>query len=151
MTLMSLRSVAKIGAMVLSVGCGSSSPLDVDGGNGATGGATGGGHGGASCADLASQYKAAIPAACRCTAGAAAQCAQGVSLQLSVCSSSSTTCMVYVNDATTLNAIKSAWVAAGCDDPSLAVACPAITCQPGPMGPCVPGAASACLLSMSLP
>jgi hypothetical protein len=151
MTLMSLRSVAKIGAMVLSVGCGSSSPLDVDGGNGATGGAGSGGHGGASCADLASQYKAAIPAACRCTAGAAAQCAQGVSLQLSVCSSSSTTCMVYVNDATTLNAIKSAWVAAGCDDPSLAVACPAITCQPGPMGPCVPGAASACLLSMSLP
>jgi hypothetical protein len=88
---------------------------------------------GASCTDLQSQYGEAFVAARMCNVGAANQCAQPVSSSLSPCFSN---CMIYVNDASTLNAIKTAWLAAGCANQG-PIACPAIACIQPSMGNCV--------------
>jgi hypothetical protein len=89
-------------------------------------GSTSSGH--PSCGDLQAQYANALPAALTCDVNAAAgQCEQEVSGSLSPCSG----CMISVNDATALNAIRASWVQAGCNN--VAVACPALSCvQPMP-------------------
>ena len=111
------------------------------GGGTTTGGHGGGGHGGqtvdsgVSCAELANEYSAALPAAEACTAGAANQCQQLVPITLSVCSG----CQHYVTDATTLNAIRTQWTNQGCDQPTGTIVCPlaAILCiNPGTAGAC---------------
>ena len=113
---------------------------------GGTGGAATGGHGGGgqggqsvdsgvSCAELANEYSAALPAAEACTAGAANQCQQLVSISLSVC----TGCQHYVTNATTLNAIRTQWTNQGCDQPTGTIVCPlaAVLCiNPGTAGAC---------------
>jgi hypothetical protein len=109
------------------------------GGAGASGtaGAVGGaGHGGgASCSDLESQYSAALTEARSCTVHANGQCAQSASGSLSVCFSN---CLIFVNDATTLNALKAEWLQAGCANQG-PVACPAIACLQPAQGNCVAG------------
>ena len=111
------------------------------GGGSATGGHGGGGQGGqsvdsgVSCAELANEYSAALPAAEACTAGAANQCQQLVSISLSVC----TGCQHYVTNATTLNALRTQWTNQGCDQPTGTVICPlaAVLCiNPGTAGAC---------------
>jgi len=100
------------------------------GSNGGAGSTGAGGHDasvevrGTSCTDLQSQYAAALPAARSCTVGASDQCGQLVSSELSPCFSN---CMTYVQDATMLNALKDAWIAAGCNNQG-PIACPAIAC-----------------------
>ncbi|HSY38557.1 MAG TPA: hypothetical protein VLA79_03485, partial [Polyangia bacterium] len=111
------------------------------GGKAATGGHGGGGQGGqtvvdsgVSCAELASEYSAALPAAEACTRGAANQCQQLVPLSLSIC----TGCEHYVNDATTLNALRTQWTNQGCNLTTALIVCPAIACiSPGTAGDCV--------------
>ena len=87
-----------------------------------------------SCADLASQYIAALPAAQSCDVNAIGQCQQLVngSLPLSICNIGCQ--MTFVNDATTLNALESAWNQAGC---KADVMCPNIACAPPSNGGCV--------------
>ena len=65
--------------------------------------------------------------------GASGQCAAEVSSSLSACFSN---CMTYVNDATTLNELKSRWQQAGCANQG-PIACPAIACLLPSMGNCV--------------
>jgi len=110
------------------------------GGKAATGGHGGGGQGGqtadsgVSCAELASEYSAALPAAEACTPGAANQCQQLVPLSLSIC----TGCEHYVTDATTLNALRTQWTNQGCNLTTALIVCPAIACiSPGTAGDCV--------------
>ncbi len=94
------------------------------GGHGAGGNGTGGGggQGGAkSCDALATDYGNAITAAKECTLGASGQCQQLVNGSLS-CPG----CKQYVNDATTLSAIQTAWDAQNCS--SVPHLCPAIAC-----------------------
>jgi hypothetical protein len=88
---------------------------------------------GSSCTDLQTQYGEALAAARTCTVGAANQCAQAASSWLSPCFSN---CLTYVDDASALNQIKSAWVAAGCANQG-PIACPAIACIQPLMGNCV--------------
>jgi hypothetical protein len=98
------------------------------------GGGGGGGTGGASCGDLANQYAAALTKAEQCDAATNGQCQQLVSASLSPCN---TGCTMYVNDASTLNAIQASWLQQGCNN--VAVLCPGIVCnQPG-AGACVAG------------
>jgi hypothetical protein len=129
-----------LSALGLVGGCGS--VLDPGGGSGGSGGAGGhggssgsggaaGAGGGASCSDLATQYQDALPAAERCDVNAASQCQQSVSSALSFCGS----CPIYVNDATTLNAIKATWQQAGCDN--TVALCAAIACLQPSGGACV--------------
>jgi hypothetical protein len=110
------------------------------GGKAATGGHGGGGQGGqtvdsgVSCAELANEYSAALPAAEACTPGAANQCQQLVPLSLSIC----TGCEHYVTDATTLNALRTQWTNQGCNLTTALIVCPAIACiNPGTAGDCV--------------
>jgi hypothetical protein len=110
------------------------------GGKAATGGHGGGGQGGqmvdsgVSCAELATEYSAALPAAEACTPGAANQCQQLVPLSLSIC----TGCEHYVTDATTLNALRTQWTNQGCNLTTALIVCPAIACiNPGTAGDCV--------------
>lgn len=114
-------------------------------GSGGQGGAAGhasGGQGGQSvdsgisCADLASEYAAATPAAEACTPGATNQCQTLMPLTLGIC----TGCDHYVNDATTLKAIQAQWTAQGCNISTALIACPlaAIACiNPGSPGNCI--------------
>jgi hypothetical protein len=94
---------------------------------GGTAGTSGqGGAGGATCAELVSDYAAAMTPARACTPGATGQCQVLVSTTLSSC----TGCSTYVNEATTLNKIRTQWTNQGCAVP---VACPPILCiAPGP-------------------
>jgi hypothetical protein len=116
------------------------------GGSSATGGHGGGGQGGqavdsgVTCAELANEYSAALPAAEACTPGAANQCQQLVPLSLSIC----TGCEHYVTDATSLNAIRTQWTNQGCNLTTALTVCPAIACiNPGTAGDCVAGDGSA--------
>ena len=109
------------------------------GGSSATGGHGGGGQGGqtvdsgVTCAELANEYSAALPAAEACTPGAANQCQQLVPLSLSIC----TGCQHYVTDATTLNALRTQWTNQGCNLTTALIVCPAIACvNPGTAGAC---------------
>ena len=115
------------------------------GGHAGTGGSATGGHGGGgqggqtvdsgvSCAELATEYSAAFPAAEACTPGAANQCQQLVPITLGIC----TGCEHYVTDATTLNAIHTQWTNQGCNLTTALIVCPAIACvNPGTAGACV--------------
>jgi hypothetical protein len=106
-------------------------------GAGGTAGAVGGAGqgGGASCSDLESQYGAAVTAARGCTVSASGQCAQSASGELSACFSN---CLIFVNDATALNALKAQWLQAGCANQGV-IACPAIACVQPAQGRCVAG------------
>jgi len=85
-----------------------------------------------SCGDLETQYASALPAALTCDVNVAAgQCEQEVTGNLSPCSG----CMISVNDATSLNAIRASWVQAGCNN--VAVLCPASSCVGTMPGHCV--------------
>ena len=124
---------------------GSGGHAGAGGGTGTGGSAGAGGHptggqggqavdSGVSCAELASEYGAALPEAEACTPGAASQCQQLVSTSLGACS-----CQHYVQDATTLNAIRAQWTSQGCAAPvTTAVVICAIACvSPGTAGSCV--------------
>ncbi len=127
-------------ALALGNACGSvlSSNDNHDGGGAGTGGKGGhagapGGAGGGSgaggtgldtCGVLEAQYLDALAAAQACDTDATGQCLQLVSSSLS--SPCFVNCMTYVNDATALNAIKSLWEQAGCNN--VDVLCPAIAC-----------------------
>jgi hypothetical protein len=76
-----------------------------------------------SCGDLSTQYANALPAAQSCDLSASGRCQQLVSSSLSPCF---VNCRTYVNDPSTLNAIKASWKQAGCNN--VAVLCPAIAC-----------------------
>jgi hypothetical protein len=119
-------------------------------------GSSGGGHdggaagsSGASCTDLQNQYAAAFADAQSCTVGATGQCTQLVRPALSVCGAYG--CMMYVDDATTLNAIEAAWQAAGCDN-VVGVACPAYACVQPRGGTCVAadGGGAKCITSVGV-
>ncbi len=101
---------------------------------GGKGGSGTGGMGGMSCADLATQYADALATAQSCDVNATQQCQQLVSSSLSPCLRN---CMTYVNDASTLNAIKTSWEQAGCNN--VAVLCPAIACLQPNNNICVVG------------
>jgi hypothetical protein len=121
------------------------------GGAGHDGGAGAGGHqgdGGQSCTELQTEYANAFPAARSCDVKANAQCAHLASMTLSPCFSN---CMTYVNDTTTLDAIKAQWLAAGCN--AVPVVCPAIACiQPtGKMCVAADGGGGMCVTSNGLP
>jgi uncharacterized protein YceK len=122
------------------------------GGAGSTGSAGhdgGAGDGSVSCSDLAGQYGGALTAARSCTVGAANQCQQAVSSSLSPCFSN---CLTYVEDATTVNALKAQWVNAGCANQG-PIACPAIACLQPTMGNCVAtdGGGGMCSSTSGLP
>ncbi|HSY40831.1 MAG TPA: hypothetical protein VLA79_14935 [Polyangia bacterium] len=107
------------------------------GGSGATGGTTGSGgsteDGGLSdCSLLASEYAAVLAGARSCTAGAAGQCGVQVASSLSPCNSG---CTEFVTDSSVLAGIAQKWQSAGCAD--VAVACPAIACEPASGSSCV--------------
>jgi hypothetical protein len=108
------------------------------GGTSGTGGSAGhSADGGVTCAELASEYQAALPAAEACTPGTANQCQTLVPLALNICSNP---CKHYVTDATTLNAIQAQWTGQGCAQPTALVFCPAIAIaciSPGTSGYCV--------------
>jgi hypothetical protein len=106
------------------------------GGHGGAGGTTGGGGtgGAASCDDLMSQYATALVAANACTVGASGQCAVMASSSLSPCF---VNCTTYVQNATTLNDLKTRWMAAGCANK--VQVCPAIACLLPTAGTCVAG------------
>lgn len=117
-----MRAIVSLGLTIFVaslVGCGSVS------------GSPDGGGGAPTCGDWASQYQVDLPAAQRCTVGAAGQCAALVTGGLTPCNCAS----LYVNDATALNATKAGWEQAGCDNS--AVACPAIACVVPSGGQCV--------------
>jgi hypothetical protein len=82
--------------------------------------------GGKTCSQLVTDYADALIVAKQCTPGAIDQCQQLVQGILSSC----TGCEQYVNDSTTLTAIRKQWTNQGCMVPVL---CPAIACiMPGP-------------------
>jgi len=80
------------------------------------------------CADLATQYQAALTAALSCQVGAANQCGQSVVSALTSCPNA---CSIQVNDATTLLAIQQRWTQASCA--YLVANCPPYGC-PTPAG-----------------
>ncbi|HLK93780.1 MAG TPA: hypothetical protein VKZ18_28065 [Polyangia bacterium] len=98
------------------------------GAGGGGGNATGGQGGGESCTQLTTDYAAAFLAAAACTPGAPDQC------QTLMPSSLSCGCSQYVNDATTLKALKQQWT----DEQCVGVVCPLFACiAPGTAGNCV--------------
>ncbi|HLK88322.1 MAG TPA: hypothetical protein VKZ18_00430 [Polyangia bacterium] len=119
------------------------------GGSGGTGGdiVGAGGSGGsvsAVCNTLTAEYESAFSAAETCQVGASGQCQQLYNGSLSGCH-----CGTYVNDSSALDAIQSAWLAAGCAVPSppCEILCPAalnttcVSVDGGSLGTCsyVPG------------
>ena len=112
-------------AALLVTACGSITTTSDGGGQGGaaghaggTGGGTGGTTGG-SCADLQSQYAAALTAAKSCSPSGANQCQQKAPASLG-CG-----CETYVNNRTALDQLESSWNQAGCQNTIL---CPAIAC-----------------------
>jgi hypothetical protein len=78
------------------------------------------------CADLASQYQAALTTALSCQSGAANQCAQLVVSALTSCPN---VCSIYITDATTLLAIQQSWTQANCAY-LVSEDCPIYPCAP---------------------
>jgi hypothetical protein len=134
-----------------TTGAGGTGQAGAAGGGHDGGAAGGGGQGGsgASCTDLQNQYAAAFTDAQTCTVGASQQCTQLVRPALSVCGAYG--CTMYVDDATTLNAIEAAWQAAGCDN-VVGVACPAYACVQPRGGTCVAadGGGAKCITSVGV-
>ncbi len=99
----------------------------------------------ASCSVLETQYLDTVAGAQSCDLNGAGQCQKQVSAALSSCP----TCMTYVNDATTVNSIKSVWEQLGCNraetDP-----CPPLSCTQPASGTCVASdAGGTCASSMT--
>jgi hypothetical protein len=84
------------------------------------------------CETLEMQYRAALPPAVSCTAGATGQCAVQVRSDLSPCYKS---CPAFVNDATVLTPIIEAWDSLGCGN--VEVQCPGIDCLAQSSAACV--------------
>lgn len=108
------------------------------GGHAGAGGAAGGGggHGGQSCDEIAAAFDAALPVAQSCSPGVEHQCEDQAQIgPLTGCPG----CAQYVNDNTTLNALRTQYSQQGCPH---SVVCPAILCiQPQKSG-CKPSDAS---------
>ncbi|HVT08802.1 MAG TPA: hypothetical protein VHO67_15195 [Polyangia bacterium] len=141
----------------LAVGCGSSLQTTGAGGSGGmstggaaatggsgaggspgTGGAGGSADGGALvelCRSFAQAYAAALPAAERCSVGAADPCTTLVPEAVAG-DGCVTNCQVYVSDATALNAIVQSMEQAGCS--SLSVCVLTIECATPAAGLCMP-------------
>ena len=125
------------GGQVGTGGSGSGGQTGTGGDKGTGGSATGGqtgtggnkGTGGETCQQLAMDYVNALPTAKNCTYGVTGQCQQVVASSLT-CG-----CQVYVNEATTLNAIKAQYMSQGCGGPVCNIACVA-----GPASCTLPGA-----------
>jgi hypothetical protein len=90
----------------------------------------------ASCSVLETQYLNTVAGAQSCDPNGAGQCQQPVSAALSPCP----TCMTYVNDGATVNAIKSVWEQLGCNEAG-AAACPPLTCAQPTGATCVASSA----------
>jgi hypothetical protein len=103
---------------------------------GAGGAAGGGGHGGETCDEIAAAFQAAIPVAESCTPGATNQCQQqALTGPLGGCAG----CGRYVNDNTTLNALRAQYEQQGCPHSGV---CPAVLCIIPQMEGCKPTDAS---------
>jgi hypothetical protein len=113
-------------------GCVAGCAAGQSGGGGAGGAGGGTADGGETCDELALDYANAFVAASACTPGAANQC------QTLAPPTIGNVCNVcgdwYVNDATTLTAIRSQWARQGC---ALPIACPAILCRAPTPASCV--------------
>ena len=101
-----------------------------------------------SCADLVTQYAAALPAARSCDVNASGQCQQLASESLSPCFLG---CKMRVNDASALNAIELTWEQAGCDA-LVGIACPLIACIQPTAGLCVAadGGGASCVTAVTV-
>jgi hypothetical protein len=116
-----------------SKGTGGATGQGGGGGTAGAGGRDGGGgqggqaiDGGDICSQLVTDYANAFVLAKQCAPGAANQCQQLAQSTLAQCPG----CDQYVNDATTLTAIRTKWINQGCQVP---IFCPAIACVlPGP-------------------
>jgi hypothetical protein len=125
--LLSVLLAASVGACGQSLTNMTGTGGSVAGTGGATGGVSGnGGTGGivngSVCNALTAEYQSALTAAEGCQVGAANQCGQLVSGNLSGCS-----CPTYVTDSSALTTIEDAWQAAGCQpvEPPCKIFCPA--------------------------
>jgi hypothetical protein len=130
------------GQTVITDAGGADAPPAADAG-GAPGG-TGGTDGGlglpagetASCSVLETQYLNTLAGAQTCDPNAAGQCQQQVSAALSPCP----TCMTYVNDAATVNTVKSTWEQLGCNTAGTA-SCPPLSCTQPTSATCMASSA----------
>ncbi len=100
-----------------------------------SGGAAGGN--GALCDQLDAAYASAVTAALACTPGAPNQCQAPVGTYPTACPGADCSGLEYVNDGTTVEAVREEWLAA-CE-PGVHYGCPAIACgSPVPPTACVP-------------
>ena len=117
-------------------------------GDAALGGADSGGLPGgevASCSVVETQYLDTVVGAQACDPNGAGQCQQQVNAALSSCP----TCMTYVNDVATVNAIKSVWDRLGCNQAGTGT-CPPLSCAQPSSGACVASSAGGtCASSMT--
>ena len=90
----------------------------------------------ASCAVVEMQYLNTVAGAQVCDPNATGQCQQQVNAALSSCP----TCMTYVNEVATVNAIKSVWEQLGCNQAGTGT-CPPPSCTQPPSGTCVASSA----------
>jgi hypothetical protein len=86
----------------------------------------------ASCSVVETQYLNTVAGAQTCDPDGAGQCQHQVSAALSSCP----TCMTYVNDATTVNAIESVWEQLGCNQAATGP-CPPLSCTQPSSGTCL--------------
>ncbi len=111
-------------------GCGTGA-----GGVNGSGGA--GGRDAALCAQSNADYASALTAALACTPGAPNQCQAIVASYPTVCPGSDCSNLQYVNDGTTVEAVRERWLDA-CE-PGVRIECVAIACNPpAPPATCVP-------------
>jgi hypothetical protein len=105
------------------------------GGTSGSGGTAGGD--GALCDQLSAAYSSALTAALSCTPGAPHQCQAVVATYPTACPGSSCGGQEYVNDGTTVEAVRGEWLAA-CE-PDVHILCVAGACDPpAPPSTCVP-------------
>ena len=104
-------------------------------GTGGTGDSADGGALAALCRSFAQAYAAALPAAMRCSVGAADPCATLVPREVPG-NGCITDCKVYVSDPTPLNAITQSMEQAGCSKGPL---CAHAACETPAGGFCMPG------------
>lgn len=99
----------------------------------------------ASCSVVETQYLDTVAGAQACDPNGTGQCQQQVSAALSSCP----TCMTYVNDVATVNAIKSVWEQLGCNQAGTGT-CPPPSCAQPSGGTCVASSAGGtCASSMT--
>jgi hypothetical protein len=90
----------------------------------------------ASCSVVEMQYLNTVAGAQVCDPNATGQCQQQVNAALSSCP----TCMTYVNEVATVNAIKSVWEQLGCNQAGTGT-CPPPSCTQPSSGTCVASSA----------